>query len=66
MVWCDVEPCYVFHPMNVFDEDGAVIVDLVRHPKMFATHLTGPDEGAPVLERWRIDPGGREGGDGAA
>ncbi len=57
VVWCDVEPCYVFHPMNAFDEeDGTVSVDLVRHPKMFATHLTGPDEGPPVLERWRIDP----------
>jgi len=32
--------------MNAYDEDGAVVVDLVRHPKMFATHLTGPDEGA--------------------
>ena len=56
VVWCEVEPCYVFHPMNAYDEDGTVVVDLVRHPKMFATHLTGPDEGAPVLERWRIDP----------
>jgi carotenoid cleavage dioxygenase-like enzyme len=58
IVWCDVDPCYVFHPMNAHDEDGAVIVELVRHPKMFDTHLTGPDEGAPVLERWRIDPKG--------
>jgi carotenoid cleavage dioxygenase-like enzyme len=58
VVWCDVDPCYVFHPMNAYDEDGTVIVDLVRHPKMFASHLTGPDEGAPVLQRWRIDPKG--------
>jgi carotenoid cleavage dioxygenase-like enzyme len=56
VVWCDVEPCYVFHPMNGFDEDGHVVVDVVRHPKMFDTHVTGPDEGPPVLERWRIDP----------
>lgn len=56
VAWCDVDPCYVFHTLNAFDEDGAVVVDLIRHPKMFATHLTGPDEGAPTLERWRIDP----------
>jgi carotenoid cleavage dioxygenase-like enzyme len=56
VVWCDVDPCYVFHPMNAYDEGGTVVVDLVRHPKMFATHLIGPDEGAPVLERWTIDP----------
>ncbi len=56
VLWCDVDPCYVFHPMNAYDDDGTVVVDLIRHPKMFATHLTGPYEGAPTLERWRIDP----------
>ncbi len=56
VTWCDVEPCYVFHPMNAHDEGDAVVADVVRHPKMFATHLIGPDEGAPVLERWRVDP----------
>ncbi len=58
VMWFDVEPCYVFHPMNAYDRDGGVIIDLVRHPRMFATHLNGPDEGAPVLERWHIDPSG--------
>jgi carotenoid cleavage dioxygenase len=55
VVWCDVDPCYVFHPMNAFDENASVVVDLVRYPKMFATHLIGPYEAAPTLERWRID-----------
>jgi carotenoid cleavage dioxygenase len=60
IVWCDVEPCYVFHPMNAFDEDGVVVVDVVRHPRMFATHLNGPSEGVPTLERWRVDPASRK------
>jgi carotenoid cleavage dioxygenase-like enzyme len=56
VVWSSVDPCYVFHPMNAHDEDGAVVVDVMRHPKVFATHLNGPFEALPVFERWRIDP----------
>jgi carotenoid cleavage dioxygenase len=33
-----------------------VVVDVVRHPKMFATDLLGPYEGDPSLERWTLDP----------
>ncbi len=59
LVWCEVDPCYVFHPMNAYEEaDGRIVLDVVRHPKMFATDKLGPSEGPPVLERWRIDPKG--------
>ena len=56
VVWHDVEPCYVFHVMNAYDEPGGgVVLDVVRHPSMFRTHLLGPSEGAPTLERWHLD-----------
>ncbi len=61
VVWCEVEPCYVFHFLNAYDApDGRVVLDVVRHPKMFASDFRGPNEGAPTLERWTLDPrGGR-------
>jgi carotenoid cleavage dioxygenase-like enzyme len=55
--WVEVEPCYVFHPLNAHDlPDGRVVVDVVRHPRMFASDLLGPNEGAPTLTRWTLDP----------
>ena len=53
--WFDVEPCYVFHPMNAYDEGDKVIIDVARHPKMFERNKLGPDEGAPTLDRWTVD-----------
>jgi carotenoid cleavage dioxygenase len=53
--WFDVEPCYVFHPLNAYDENGTVVVDVARHPKMFATDIYGPAELPPTLDRWTID-----------
>jgi carotenoid cleavage dioxygenase len=55
MMWFDVEPCYVFHPLNAYDDGDRVVLDVVRHPRMFATHVLGPDEGASTLDRWTID-----------
>ena len=55
--WLDVELCYVFHPLNAYDdEDGRVVVDVVRHERMFASDLYGPAEEPPTLDRWTIDP----------
>ncbi len=54
--WADVEPCYVYHPMNAYDlPDGRIVMDVARHPKMFATDVNGPFEGPPTLDRWTID-----------
>jgi carotenoid cleavage dioxygenase-like enzyme len=54
--WVEIDPCYVFHPLNAFDaEDGTVVIDVVKHPSMFRTVKNGPDDGTPVLERWVID-----------
>jgi carotenoid cleavage oxygenase len=53
--WFDVEPCYVFHAMNAYDDGDQVVLDVVRYPTMFDTHLLGPDEGPPTLDRWTLD-----------
>jgi carotenoid cleavage dioxygenase len=56
VVWHEVDPCYVFHPMNAYDESGGdgIVLDVVRHPSMFRTQRLGPAEGTPTLERWHI------------
>lgn len=55
--WCEVDLCYVYHPLNAFDlPDGRVVMDVVRHPRMFASDYRGPNEGNPTLVRWTVDP----------
>jgi carotenoid cleavage oxygenase len=56
--WFDIEPCYVFHGMNAYDDDdddGRIVLDVVRHPKMFDSERPGPNEQSPTLDRWTID-----------
>lgn len=53
--WFDVDPCYVFHPLNAFDQGDTVVLDAVRHPRMFATAINGPGEGASSLTRWTLN-----------
>ena len=58
IVWCDVDPCYVFHPLNAFDaDDGTVVVDLCRYDTMMVSDRLGPfGDSLPTLDRWVIDP----------
>jgi carotenoid cleavage dioxygenase len=53
--WFDIAPCYVFHPLNAYeDEQGAVVVDVVRYPELWRG---GSLTSAPpaCLHRWSID-----------
>ncbi len=59
--WVDVEPCYVFHPMNAYDDGGSVVVDVPKYATMMKHSRVGPNDGAlPALERWTIDPASRK------
>ena len=53
--WFEVASCYVFHPLNAYDDGDQVVLDVARHPRMFDTSPLGPDDGAPMLWRWTID-----------
>jgi carotenoid cleavage dioxygenase len=54
--WIDVDPCYVFHPMNAYDDGDSVVVDVPKHATMMRHSRIGPNDGAPPpLERWTID-----------
>lgn len=53
--WFDIDPCYVFHTVNAYEESGTVVVDVIRHDRMFATDFTGPNEGPATLTRFVID-----------
>ncbi|MGB5483548.1 carotenoid oxygenase family protein [Parasphingorhabdus sp.] len=56
-VWCDVDPCYVYHPANAYEtDDGSVIVDVVVHESTYARTTFGPGGEWSRLERWTVDP----------
>jgi 8'-apo-carotenoid 13,14-cleaving dioxygenase len=56
MIWCAVDPAYVFHVANAFDAgDGTVVMDVIAYSSMFAKDLRGLDARG-ALERWTIDP----------
>ncbi len=53
IVWYEIEPCYVYHPMNAFeDEQGRITIDVCRMPH---TMKPGAIEVQPRLHRWTIN-----------
>ena len=58
IVWCEVGTCYVYHPVNAYeDAAGKVVLDVCRYESMFEHDLHGPfGDGLPTLDRWTVDP----------
>jgi carotenoid cleavage dioxygenase len=53
--WFEIDPCFVFHTLNAYEDGDTVVVDVVRQDRMFATVLNGPDEGPSTMARFTID-----------
>ena len=56
--WFEVEPCYVFHGLNAYDEGDAVVFDVCRIDELWRDpgELIGP--GKQTLHRWTFDLAG--------
>jgi carotenoid cleavage dioxygenase len=50
--WFDVKPCYVFHPMNAYDEGDSVVVDTARYERLWDK---GWKDSRARLHRWTLD-----------
>ncbi len=53
--WFEVEPCYVFHPMNAFvDDQDRVVVDTARYRQLWRGSSSDFKDHA-TLHRWSFD-----------
>jgi len=52
--WVEIAPCYVFHPLNAYEDGGAVVMDVVRYPELWRP---GAPSRTASLHRWRVELG---------
>ncbi len=48
--WFEVDPCYVFHPVNAHDDGRTITIDVVRYREVWAQ-----GDNPATLWRWAID-----------
>jgi carotenoid cleavage dioxygenase-like enzyme len=53
--WFEIEPCWVFHCLNAYDEDGRVVLDLCQYNESFDVSTLWAAHGPVTLDRWIID-----------
>jgi carotenoid cleavage dioxygenase len=51
--WFEIDPCYVFHPMNAYESGDTVVVDAARLDHIWRDGAM--DFPLPALHRWTID-----------
>jgi carotenoid cleavage dioxygenase len=61
VIWIEVSPGYVYHPMNAYDDaEGNVVIDVCRYERMFDKDIYGPfGDNVPTLDRWTLNPATR-------
>ena len=53
--WIEVDPCWIFHTLNAYDDGNRVVVDLVRYEGSYDVSVF-EGHGPVTLDRWVIDP----------
>ena len=57
--WFETDPCYVFHPMNAYSENGQVIADVCRFARLPLFDGVGMNDltngGSAKLTRWTLN-----------
>ncbi len=53
VVWYDIDPCYVFHPMNAYEDGNNFVLDVARFDHIWRDGAM--DFPNPMLHRWTID-----------
>ncbi|UIJ47118.1 carotenoid oxygenase family protein [Sphingomonas cannabina] len=56
IVWIDLDPLYIFHVANAYEDDGKVVLDAVTYATMFDDDPKGPNAVPLGLERLTLDP----------
>ncbi|MEM9037531.1 MAG: carotenoid oxygenase family protein [Actinomycetota bacterium] len=57
--WFEVEPCYVYHPLNAFELDDTVVLEVSRYERSSRDDPFGPlGDTLPTIDRWTLDLGG--------
>lgn len=53
--WIDIDACYVYHPVNTYDDGDNIVMDVVRHNNSFIDGEVFSGD-LSELVRWTINP----------